>query len=227
MRAPPQAQAAAAQDEGTMDQLRSKGILPALGVGGAVYLVTGVVSLGTLAMVGVGAGVGYGVGTWIRDKYEEKKAAKEPKPPGTTSIDQLPPQYQISVMQWQVYLGSRVPGQQITPALAQQIFMEFEQREPQHAANIRAVQHSVDGLMGATASTPLMPLGAMAATPITAPGAAEVEEEAVVPGGDVGGANVAEKWPPLHGFARADSFGRLPRATRARSDACVCMQARV
>merc|ERR1719362_2853169 len=62
-------------DDGRWERpLRSKGLLPALGVGGVVYLVTGAVSLGTLAMVGIGAGVGYGVGNWLSEQYEKKKS---------------------------------------------------------------------------------------------------------------------------------------------------------
>mmetsp|Transcript_10992 Transcript_10992/g.22739 ORF Transcript_10992/g.22739 Transcript_10992/m.22739 type:complete len:141 (-) Transcript_10992:253-675(-) len=123
-----------------MDQLRSKGLLPAIGVGGAVYIVTGVVSLGTLALVGAGAGVGYGIGSWLVDQYEKKQQ----KQGGGAPLEQLPPQFQASLMQWQAYLGSRTGGCQPTPAQVQQIFLEFEQLEPGHAQNVRSMQQAVD-----------------------------------------------------------------------------------
>merc|ERR1740122_479305 len=88
------------QDDGSLAQLRSKGLLPALGVGGAVYLVAGAVSMGTLALVGVGAGVGYGVGTWLHEQYEKRQGKTGGGAQDATPVEQLPPAYQVSLMQW-------------------------------------------------------------------------------------------------------------------------------
>eukprot|EP00419_Tripos_fusus_P005001 CAMPEP_0172692002 /NCGR_PEP_ID=MMETSP1074-20121228/24930_1 /TAXON_ID=2916 /ORGANISM="Ceratium fusus, Strain PA161109" /LENGTH=174 /DNA_ID=CAMNT_0013512121 /DNA_START=78 /DNA_END=602 /DNA_ORIENTATION=+ len=146
----------AAQQGGVADGLRSKGILPALGVGGAVYLITGAVSLGTLAIVGVGAGVGYGVGTWIRDQYDKKEDGASDQATFTPT-EQLPQEFQVSLCQWQVFLGSRAAGSSLTPPQLQALFAEFEKLEPEHAGRVRMVQHAVDGHMGATAETALGP----------------------------------------------------------------------
>ncbi|CAK0908400.1 unnamed protein product [Prorocentrum cordatum] len=132
-----------AQGQGTGEngdglQMRSKGLLPALGVGGAVYLITGVVSMGTLAMVGIGAGVGYGVGTWLSDQYQKKKSeqeAREGRGRGHQQPMQLPEELQVSVMQWQTYLQQRAAGAeaQLQQPELEALFAEFAQVEPIHA----------------------------------------------------------------------------------------------
>eukprot|EP00440_Ansanella_granifera_P060153 gb/GFBE01065196.1/.p1 GENE.gb/GFBE01065196.1/~~gb/GFBE01065196.1/.p1 ORF type:complete len:152 (+),score=42.44 gb/GFBE01065196.1/:1-456(+) len=114
--------------------LRSKGLLPALGVGAAVYFVTGVVSVGTLGLVGIGAGVGYGVGSWIADKYQEKQDAKMGKQ--DASMQNLPWAMQVSLQSWQTFLANRARGMQLTPPQVEQIFQEFAQVEPGHANNV-------------------------------------------------------------------------------------------
>merc|ERR1719221_1318878 len=91
-----------AQDD-RMKQLRSKGLLPAVGVGAIVYWVTGIVSISTLGLVGIGAGVGYGVGSWIAENYEKKKQEKEGGAPQGVSMDSLPWAMQVSLQQWQVF----------------------------------------------------------------------------------------------------------------------------
>eukprot|EP00931_Biecheleriopsis_adriatica_P115381 TRINITY_DN91182_c0_g1_i1.p2 TRINITY_DN91182_c0_g1~~TRINITY_DN91182_c0_g1_i1.p2 ORF type:complete len:152 (-),score=48.83 TRINITY_DN91182_c0_g1_i1:113-568(-) len=116
-------------------ELRSKGLLPAVGVGAAVYFVTGFVSLGTLGLVGVGAGVGYGVGSWIADKYNEKQEAKLSKEQ-EANLSQLPWAMQVSLQSWQSFLGSRSGGGQLNPQQVEQLFQEFSQVEPGHASNV-------------------------------------------------------------------------------------------
>merc|ERR1719362_1881675 len=101
------------QQSGISDELRSKGLLPAIGVGGAVYLITGAVSMGTLALVGAGAGIGYGVGTWLRDQYDKKEDSSNNRT--FTPTVQLPQDFQVALCQWQVFLGSRAAGGSLTP----------------------------------------------------------------------------------------------------------------
>lgn len=110
------------------------------GVGATVCLVTGAVSLGTLALVGVGAGVGYQAGQWIVDKMAEKdeKEAMKNGGGGGDPLANLHPQYLASLEQWRCYLGARGAGCQLTPQGVGQIFAEFEQTEPGHARNVRA-----------------------------------------------------------------------------------------
>mmetsp|Transcript_2234 Transcript_2234/g.4699 ORF Transcript_2234/g.4699 Transcript_2234/m.4699 type:complete len:159 (-) Transcript_2234:53-529(-) len=114
--------------------LRSKGLLPALAVGGTVYFVTGVVSLGTLALVGVGAGVGYGVGSWVVEKFQKKN---EHGQQGVATMDQLPWAVQVALQQWQGFVAQRVGGRQVMEGEVDQLWLEFEQLEPVHAANAR------------------------------------------------------------------------------------------
>eukprot|EP00933_Yihiella_yeosuensis_P004148 TRINITY_DN10825_c1_g1_i7.p1 TRINITY_DN10825_c1_g1~~TRINITY_DN10825_c1_g1_i7.p1 ORF type:complete len:151 (+),score=36.85 TRINITY_DN10825_c1_g1_i7:82-534(+) len=116
------------------EALRSKGLLPALGVGAAVYIVTGFVSVGTLGLVGVGAGVGYGVGSWIAEKYGKKEAQD-----GRVSADQMPWAVQVALQQWQAFLTAKAAGRELSQADVDRIWMEFEQVEPTHAANARGV----------------------------------------------------------------------------------------
>uniref|UniRef100_A0A7S1QEH3 Uncharacterized protein n=1 Tax=Alexandrium catenella TaxID=2925 RepID=A0A7S1QEH3_ALECA len=139
--------------------LRSKGILPALGVGGAVYLVTGVVSMGTLAMVGIGAGVGYGVGTWLSEQYEKKKqqtAGQDGR--GAPGGYAVPDAMQVSLMQWQAFLSSRSGGGELTRQQLEQLFAEFSRIEPGHAQNVQAVQGMVNAQGSASSSSGSTPV---------------------------------------------------------------------
>mmetsp|Transcript_98756 Transcript_98756/g.318512 ORF Transcript_98756/g.318512 Transcript_98756/m.318512 type:complete len:168 (+) Transcript_98756:120-623(+) len=160
-------------DDGRWERpLRSKGLLPALGVGGVVYLVTGAVSMGTLAMVGIGAGVGYGVGSWLSEQYEKKKLQNQAQQGGARGPGQsgaLPDALQVSLMQWQAYLNSRAGGAELTQQQLEQVFAEFAQREPVHAQNVQAVQGMVQAQSGSMSSgfagagsTPVMNLNAAA-----------------------------------------------------------------
>merc|ERR1719195_2282857 len=131
-------------DDGRWEKpLRSKGVLPALGVGGIVYLVTGAVSMGTLAMVGIGAGVGYGVGSWLSDQYEKKKSQDGGSVTDPAQRGAVPDALQVSLMQWQVFLNSRAPGAELQKEQLEQLFAEFAQLEPQHAQNVQAVQSMI------------------------------------------------------------------------------------
>jgi len=107
-----------------------------------VYLVTGMVSMGTLALVGIGAGVGYGIGTWLSDQYEKRQIDKSGNAAGKAPI-QLPDSLQVSVMQWQTFLNSRAAGAALTPPQLQQLFAEFARLEPHHARNVQLVQDQV------------------------------------------------------------------------------------
>mmetsp|Transcript_16747 Transcript_16747/g.36986 ORF Transcript_16747/g.36986 Transcript_16747/m.36986 type:complete len:167 (-) Transcript_16747:72-572(-) len=113
--------------------LRSKGLLPAIGVGAAVYIVTGWITLPTLGLVGIGAGVGYGVGSWIADKMSKKEGQTK------VNLDQLPWAVQVALQQWQEFLTRQAAGRQLTPADVDAIWAQFEQYEPTHAANARAL----------------------------------------------------------------------------------------
>mmetsp|Transcript_25929 Transcript_25929/g.66017 ORF Transcript_25929/g.66017 Transcript_25929/m.66017 type:complete len:168 (-) Transcript_25929:395-898(-) len=107
------------------------------GMGGAaVCVVTGIASVATLGLVGIGAGVGYAAGQWIADKMDEKDQQKAAK---TNPINKLHPQAQASLEQWRLFLAARGAGRQLTPVMVGQIFAEFEQHEPGHAQNVRSV----------------------------------------------------------------------------------------
>mmetsp|Transcript_25979 Transcript_25979/g.60055 ORF Transcript_25979/g.60055 Transcript_25979/m.60055 type:complete len:157 (+) Transcript_25979:100-570(+) len=137
--------------QGDGKELRSKGLLPALGVGGAVYLVTGVVSLGTLALVGVGAGIGYGIGSWISDQYEKKQAEKAGatnRGVANSAYSGLPDSLQASLMHWQSYLLQRTGGAPADQQQLEAIFAEYAQREPVNAQNVQIVQNMVQGQSG-------------------------------------------------------------------------------
>mmetsp|Transcript_98493 Transcript_98493/g.234487 ORF Transcript_98493/g.234487 Transcript_98493/m.234487 type:complete len:155 (-) Transcript_98493:253-717(-) len=125
--APPQA-----NDKG----LRSEGILPAVGVGAAVYFTLTTVSLGTLGLVGIGAGVGYGVGSWAMDRFREKRCQKK--------MDQLPAELKEGLRQWQAFLASRHPGNP-NPAEAEALFAEFAQFQPFYAQQVQQFVHAHGG----------------------------------------------------------------------------------
>ncbi|CAE7041288.1 PGA [Symbiodinium sp. CCMP2592] len=114
--------------------LRSKGLLPAIGVGAAVYWITGIASMTTLGLVGIGAGVGYGVGSWIADKMQKKGDGQN-----KVQMDQLPWAVQVALQHWQEFVTRQAAGRQLTPADVDAIWAQFEQYEPTHAANARAL----------------------------------------------------------------------------------------
>uniref|UniRef100_A0A7S1PQU5 Uncharacterized protein n=1 Tax=Alexandrium catenella TaxID=2925 RepID=A0A7S1PQU5_ALECA len=136
--------------------LRSKGLLPAIGVGATVYFVTGLTSLSTLGLVGVGAGIGYGVGSWIADKFQKKQEAVGGQQGGGVAVDQLPWAVQVALQQWQDFVMRRAEGQQLSQADVDRLWTEFEQIEPTHAMNARAL------VRGAT------PQPSYSAAPVTA-----------------------------------------------------------
>mmetsp|Transcript_30510 Transcript_30510/g.91635 ORF Transcript_30510/g.91635 Transcript_30510/m.91635 type:complete len:162 (+) Transcript_30510:105-590(+) len=153
-------------DDGRWERpLRSKGLLPALGVGGVVYLVTGAVSMGTLAMVGIGAGVGYGVGSWLADAYQKKQGGGAQQP--GMSMEQLPHGMQVSLQTWQTFLASRVSGGQLNPPEVERLFAEFEQREPGHAHNVRSIVHAA-GAGSGSGGTPVVQQGGATIVPTLA-----------------------------------------------------------
>mmetsp|Transcript_34960 Transcript_34960/g.96663 ORF Transcript_34960/g.96663 Transcript_34960/m.96663 type:complete len:181 (+) Transcript_34960:75-617(+) len=147
-------------------QLRSKGLLPAIGVGGVVYLVSGVVSMGSLAMIGVGLGVGYGVGGWLGEQLEKRKQTERGSVEATRTSSSgveanlVPHNMQGALMQWQAFLNSRAAGQQLTPDQLQSVFAEFAQLEPELAQHVMTIQAAVKSQRGAPAS------GAMGTTPV-------------------------------------------------------------
>merc|ERR1711862_974195 len=111
--------------------LRSKGPLPAIGVGAAVYVVTGFASVSTLGLVGIGAGVGYTVGTWVAEKFQKKDTQQG------VPVDQLPWAVQVALQHWQDFVAQRSAGRQLAQADVDSIWQEFERMEPTHANNAR------------------------------------------------------------------------------------------
>mmetsp|Transcript_98228 Transcript_98228/g.194586 ORF Transcript_98228/g.194586 Transcript_98228/m.194586 type:complete len:168 (+) Transcript_98228:26-529(+) len=105
--------------------LNTEKLLPAVGVGAAVSFATGLVSLSTLGLVGLGAGVGYGVGTWAKDKLRDKRCQN--------AMDNLHPALKIALQQWQTYLAERMHGKQPTPAEGEMVFAAFAQEQPSNA----------------------------------------------------------------------------------------------
>uniref|UniRef100_A0A7S2JNJ0 Uncharacterized protein n=1 Tax=Zooxanthella nutricula TaxID=1333877 RepID=A0A7S2JNJ0_9DINO len=143
--------------EDRMAEMRSKGLLPAVGVGAAVYFVTGLVSISTLGLVGVGAGVGYGVGSWLADAYYKKLDEKEAAQGGAQ--EGLPWAVQAALQSWQAFLQARVPGGQVTPQVVEQLFSEFEHLEPAHANSVRALVVAGAPGAGGFGDTPVMQHG--------------------------------------------------------------------
>ena len=133
--------------DGDERPLRSKGLLPAIGVGAAVYIVTGWITLPTLGLVGIGAGVGYGVGSWIADKMGKKEGQNK------VPLDQLPWAVQVALQQWQEFLARQAAGRQLTPQDVDAIWAQFEQYEPTHAANARALVRGNTPSAGAASSS--------------------------------------------------------------------------
>mmetsp|Transcript_51917 Transcript_51917/g.137120 ORF Transcript_51917/g.137120 Transcript_51917/m.137120 type:complete len:172 (+) Transcript_51917:93-608(+) len=121
-------------DGGERGPIRSKGLLPAIGVGAAVYFVTGFATVSTLGLVGLGAGVGYGVGSWIADKFQKKDARS-----GQVPLDQLPWAVQVALQQWQEFVMQRSGGRPLAQGDVESLWAQFEQIEPTHAANARAL----------------------------------------------------------------------------------------
>eukprot|EP00441_Pelagodinium_beii_P019079 CAMPEP_0197661790 /NCGR_PEP_ID=MMETSP1338-20131121/51673_1 /TAXON_ID=43686 ORGANISM="Pelagodinium beii, Strain RCC1491" /NCGR_SAMPLE_ID=MMETSP1338 /ASSEMBLY_ACC=CAM_ASM_000754 /LENGTH=164 /DNA_ID=CAMNT_0043239419 /DNA_START=56 /DNA_END=550 /DNA_ORIENTATION=- len=124
-------------DDDQQTPLRSKGLLPAIGVGAAVYFVTGFASIGTLGLVGIGAGVGYGVGSWIADKFQKKKSEDQ------VPVDQMPWAVQVALQRWQEFAMQKGGNRQLTQADIDQLWSEFEVLEPGHANNARALIRGV------------------------------------------------------------------------------------
>ena len=116
--------------------LRSEGLLPAVGVGAAVYFTLSAISLSTLGLVGIGAGVGYGVGSWAVDKIRQKRCEKQ--------MDKLPEELKQALQQWQAFLASRL-GRQPNPAEAEAIFAEFAQMQPFYAQQVQNFVHAHGG----------------------------------------------------------------------------------
>mmetsp|Transcript_2781 Transcript_2781/g.7465 ORF Transcript_2781/g.7465 Transcript_2781/m.7465 type:complete len:141 (-) Transcript_2781:49-471(-) len=117
--------------------LRSEGLLPALGVGAAVYFTVGAFSLSTIGLIGIGAGVGYGAGSWVKDKYREFRCKN--------AIDKLHPAVKVALQQWEAFLASRIPGRKPTRDEALQLFTEFEQLQPSNAEQVRSFVHARGG----------------------------------------------------------------------------------
>mmetsp|Transcript_106003 Transcript_106003/g.330611 ORF Transcript_106003/g.330611 Transcript_106003/m.330611 type:complete len:139 (-) Transcript_106003:22-438(-) len=121
--------------------LRSQGLLPALGVGAAVYFTTGLISLSTLGLVGIGAGGGYVVGSWAADKFRELRCQK--------AMDRLHPQLKVALTQWKAFVAGRVPGREPTQEEAAALFQEFEQQQPSNAEQVRGFVQARGGTVGA------------------------------------------------------------------------------
>lgn len=135
--------------------LRSKGLLPAITVGGVVYIVTGFASLSTLGLVAIGAGVGYGVGSWIADKFGKKDGIQASD---GARMDQLPWAVQVALQQWQDFLSQRTNGRQLQPADVEQIWAEFEQVQPTHAMNCHMLIRGASAV--SAGQTPVVASGA-------------------------------------------------------------------
>uniref|UniRef100_A0A6U6QQX3 Uncharacterized protein n=1 Tax=Zooxanthella nutricula TaxID=1333877 RepID=A0A6U6QQX3_9DINO len=124
-------------------------VLPAVAVGGAVlYVASNFVSLGTVGLVGIGAGVGYGVGSWVSEKLRGKRCE--------LAMKKLAPQVQVALKQWQAFLEQRLPGRQPNPAEAEALFAEFAQLQPSNAEQVRGFVHAHGGstVGGAAAMAP-------------------------------------------------------------------------
>eukprot|EP00411_Alexandrium_monilatum_P011791 CAMPEP_0175264286 /NCGR_PEP_ID=MMETSP0093-20121207/42227_1 /TAXON_ID=311494 /ORGANISM="Alexandrium monilatum, Strain CCMP3105" /LENGTH=170 /DNA_ID=CAMNT_0016558831 /DNA_START=59 /DNA_END=571 /DNA_ORIENTATION=+ len=155
--------------------LRSKGLLPAIGVGATVYFVTGLTSLSTLGLVGVGAGIGYGVGSWIADKFQKKQEALQGQPGGGggVPVEQLPWAVQVALQQWQDFVLRRSEGRMLSQAEVDRLWAEFERIEPTHAMNARAIVRGGAPPSTASGSTPVVAAGGLG-TMYVASQAAEV-----------------------------------------------------
>ncbi|CAK9010001.1 Uncharacterized protein SCF082_LOCUS10492 [Durusdinium trenchii] len=118
--------------------LRSEGLLPAVGVGAAVYFTLSAISLSTLGLVGVGAGVGYGVGSWAVEKIRQKRCEKQ--------MEMLPAELKAALTQWHAFLASRLGrDSQPNPAEAEAFFAEFAQLQPFYAQQVQNFVHAHGG----------------------------------------------------------------------------------
>ncbi len=145
---------------GRGDGGRSKGfLLPVVGLGAAGYFVSGLVSLSTLGLLGIGVGVGYGVGTWAADAYyhgnwvDGSDSVEEPNRSSPTrrwrrgrsasGCSELWPLTAVedgALQRWQVFLTSRAALQdRISLGAVQHHLAEFEKLEPVHAALLRSL----------------------------------------------------------------------------------------
>lgn len=129
------------QEEGSSNR-RSKGLLPALGVGGMVYMLTGFIQFGTLAMVGVGAGVGYTVGGWLAERYPKRTDENLPAGPRIVSGQRgggLPLDVQEALSNWLIFVQAFAGGRQLSTEEMDRAWQEFEQRDPHRAGLVRPV----------------------------------------------------------------------------------------
>ncbi|CAE8589073.1 unnamed protein product [Polarella glacialis] len=120
--------------------------------GPIVYFVTGIVSVGTLGLVGVGAGVGYGVGSWIADKFQKKQDGERAR--NSVRVDEMPWAVQVALQQWTDFVSRRAAGRQLTEADVDRVWAEFEQMEPTHAANARGVVRPDSAPSSSSSSAP-------------------------------------------------------------------------
>merc|ERR1712157_14671 len=88
-------------------------------------------------LVGLGAGVGYGVGSWIADKMQNKNDASAGK--SGTPVEQLPWAVQVALQTWSEFLARRSEGRQLSQKDIDVLWAEFEQVDPAHAMNARAL----------------------------------------------------------------------------------------
>merc|ERR1711933_409009 len=95
-------------------------------------------------------GDGYGVGTWMSDKNNQSQERRDSRG-DTPPTDQLPWAVQVALQQWQEFIGRRSAGRQLTQADVDQLWLEFEQIDPTHAANARPL------VRGAAASSSTVP----------------------------------------------------------------------
>lgn len=123
--------------QGTKSGLRSEGLLPAVGVGAAVYFTLTAVSLSTLGLVGIGAGVGYGVGNWAMDKFRQRRCEKH--------MERQPEELKMGLQQWQAFLASRLGGRPPSPTEAEALFAEFAQIQPFYAQQVQSFVHAHGG----------------------------------------------------------------------------------
>mmetsp|Transcript_8929 Transcript_8929/g.20441 ORF Transcript_8929/g.20441 Transcript_8929/m.20441 type:complete len:194 (-) Transcript_8929:84-665(-) len=140
---------AGAPDDGRTRPQKSKGLLPAFGIGAAVYLVTApamTASLTTLGIVGIGAGVGYGVGKWIANKYQKKQGGAGGQQ-GVT-FDKLPKAVQVALQQWQEFVTRRAAGRELNQEDVAQLWAEFGQIEPTSYGELKKVRMKVGSSVG-------------------------------------------------------------------------------
>mmetsp|Transcript_17742 Transcript_17742/g.41286 ORF Transcript_17742/g.41286 Transcript_17742/m.41286 type:complete len:183 (+) Transcript_17742:87-635(+) len=128
------------QDDRPLQTVR--GVLPVVGVGGAVCVFAGVLSIGSVALLAASTAAGVGAGRYLWSRaFDRRKASSTSSAAGASFKEaDLPLDLQVGLMQWQLFLQAKCAGQQISDEELQRLKEEFQAAEPEHSKNVEVVQ---------------------------------------------------------------------------------------